>query len=329
MRFRVLCSGSQLLCKNAQVNWDDLRYFLELARTQRLARAGRKLGVEHTTVGRRIEVLEKALGCRLFEAGADGYVLTDAGHQLLAHAESIENSVDMMRTEARGQGVRVSGTVRIGTPEGFATLFLVPRLKKLLDLHPELSVELLTLPRFQSLAAREADLLVTLDPPETGRYIAARLTDYTYGLFASRAYLRQHGPIRRRGDLARHTFAGYMDELRPSPRLDYLKDLAPGQQPRLATSGMLAQLAAVRAGLCIGVLAHYMTRGAGLVGILPREAVWQRTFWLATHADWYRLTRVRAVWDFIRSEVESEVARFLPIRGNPARRTPARPHSPC
>jgi DNA-binding transcriptional LysR family regulator len=302
------------------MNWDDLRYFLELARTRRLARAGRKLGVEHTTVGRRIELLERALGCRLFEAGADGYELTDAGHHLLAHAESIENSVDMMRTEARGQGVRVSGTVRIGAPEGFAVVFLVPRLKKLFDLHPELNVELLTLPRFPSLASREADLLVTLDPPETGRYIAARLTDFTYGLFASRAYLRLHGSIRRRSDLAGHSFAGYMDELRPSPRLDHLKELALEQAARLSTSGMLAQLAAVRAGLSIGVLAHYMTRGTSLVSLLPKEATWQHTFWLATHADWYRLLRVRAVWDFIRGEVEAEAAGFMP-------RAPRRPQA--
>ena len=265
-------------------------------------------------MGRRIELLEQSLGCRLFESGSDGYALTDAGHQLLVHAESIENSVDLMRTEARGQGVRVSGTVRIGAPEGFAAVFLVPRLQRLFDLHPELHVELLTLPRFPSLAAREADILVTLDPPETGRYIAARLTDFTYGLFASRSYLRQHGAIRTRADLERHTLVGYMDELRPSPRLDFLKQLTDARQIRLSTSGMLAQLAAVRAGMSVGVLAHYMTRGTGLVGVLPREAVWKHTFWLATHADWYRLGRVRAVWDYVRGAVEAESASFLPAR---------------
>ncbi len=158
-------SPAQQVCKNPPMDWDDLRYFLELARTRRLARAGRKLGVDHTTVGRRIELLERSLGCRLFEAGSEGYALTDAGRRLLEHAESIENSVDLMQTEARGEGVRVGGTVRIGAPEGFAAVFLVPRLTRLFEAHPELHVELLTLPRFPSLAAREADILVTLDPP--------------------------------------------------------------------------------------------------------------------------------------------------------------------
>jgi DNA-binding transcriptional LysR family regulator len=311
-------SSAHRLCKNAQVNWDDLRYFLELARSRRLARAGRKLGVDHTTVGRRIELLERALGCRLFEAGSDGYALTDAGHQLLAHAETIENSVDLMQTEARGQGVRVTGTVRIGTPEGFAAVFLVPRLTRLFALHPELNVELLTLPRFPSLAAREADILVTLDPPETGRYIAARLTEFSYGLFASRPYLSRYGAIRTGSDLARHSLVGYMDELRPSRRLDFLNDLSPGHRVQLSTSGMLAQLAAVRAGLSVGILAHYMARGTGLVAVLPREAFWKHTFWLATHADWYRLSRVRAVWDFVREVVEAEPDFFLPSRSSKA-----------
>jgi DNA-binding transcriptional LysR family regulator len=103
-----------------------------------------------------------------------------------------------------------------------------------------------------------------------------------------------------------------MDELRPSPRLDFRSDLSPVHDLRLSTSGMLAQLAAVRAGLSIGVLAHYMTRGTGLVAILPKEALWKHTFWLATNADWYRLSRVRAVWDFVRSAVEAEVDFFLP-----------------
>lgn len=294
------------------MNWDDLRFFLELARLGRLARAGRKLGVDHTTVARRIEALEQALGCRLFEAGADGYTLTEAGRQLLAHAESVESSVDLLRADAAGQSVRVSGSVRIGTPEGFGTVFLTPRLAALFDAHPDLNVELLTLPRFPSLASREADIIVTLDPPQRGRYIAVRLTDFTYGLFASRAYLRRRGPIRDADELRKHNVIGYIDELLPSPQLNYLDQLLPQHRLRLSSSGMLAQLAAVRAGLGVGVLAHFLTPGQGLVPLLPKQALWTHTFWLATHADWFRLRRVRVVWEFVRGLVEREGRLFLP-----------------
>lgn len=292
------------------MNWDDLRFFLELARLRRLNQAGRKLGVDHTTVARRIEQLEEALHCRLFESMPDGYELTEAGQRLLAHAENIENSIGLLQEEAVGEGTRVSGAVRIGTPEGFGTVFLTPRLKRLLELHPSLDIELLTLPRFPSLAAREADIIVTLDPPQHGRYVATRLTEFTYGLFASRAYLQKHGIVQSRSELGEHDFVGYIDELLPSPQLHYLDDLMPQHRLRVSSSGMLAQLAAVRAGLGLGVLAHFLVEGDDLVALLPDEAIWKRTFWLATHADWYRLRRVRAVWDFIRKICEEDVGRF-------------------
>ena len=188
---------------------------------------------------------------------------------------------------------------------------MTPRLARLIDAHPDLDVELLTLPRFPSLAAREADIIVTLDPPQQGRYIASRLTDYTYGLFASRAYLKCHAPIRTAAQLHEHNLIGYIDEMLPSPQLHYLDEIMPSHRLRIATSGMLAQLAAVRSGLGLGVLAHYLAAGTGLVPLLPKEAIWTRTFWLVTHADWYRLRRVRAIWDFMRSAVESESAFFL------------------
>ncbi len=120
----------------------------------------------------------------------------------------------------------MSGIVRIGAPEGFGSMFLAPRLGRLLDEHPDLDVEILTLPRFPSLATREADIIVTLDPPEQGRYIASRLTDFTYGLFASRAYLRRHGAIPK-PSRSRPRVAGYLDDFLPSPQLRYRDELAP------------------------------------------------------------------------------------------------------
>jgi DNA-binding transcriptional LysR family regulator len=316
--------GAAAVQESTTMNWDDLRFFLELARQRRLNQAGRKLGVDHTTVARRIEQLETALRCRLFESMVDGYVLTEAGQRLLTHAETIENNIGLLREEALGQGARVSGTVRIGTPEGFGTVFLASRLADLIEEHPDLDVELLTLPRFPSLAAREADLIVTLDPPQQGRYIAARLTDFTYGLFASKTYLKLHGPIRNKSDLLEHDLIGYMDELLPSPQLHFLDELIPQRRMRISSSGMLAQLTAVRAGLGLGVLAHFLAVGTGLVPLLPKEAMWKRTFWLATHADWYRLRRIRVIWDFMRRTVEAESRLFV---APAARSAPSATHS--
>ena len=304
------------------MDWDDLRFFLELARVKRLNQAGKRLGVDHTTVARRIEQLEGALGCRLFESTAEGYELTDEGHRLLEHAEAIEGNIALLRESAVRKGGRVTGTVRIGTPEGFGTLFLTPRLGPLLEEHPGINVELLTLPRYPSLAQREADMIVTLDPPQQGRYIASRLAEYTYGVFASEEYLRTHAPIRCKADLAGHRFVGYIDDLLLSPQLHYLDELGLEYPLRFRSSGMLAQLSAVRAGLGISALAHYMVDGSGLAPVLPREVAWRRTFWLATHADAFRLRRIRAVWDFVRRTVESSAAIFLPPDAQEATRVP-------
>jgi DNA-binding transcriptional LysR family regulator len=293
------------------MNWDDLKYFLELARQKRLNRVGRRLGVDHTTVARRIGELEAELGCRLFESGPEGYLVTEAGRRLIAHAENVESSIGFLREDLVGEGDRVRGKVRIGTPEGLGTTFLTPRLHLLAEEHADLDIELLTPPRFPSLAAREADLIVTLDPPQQGQYVASRLTDYTYGLYASEDYLQRHGPIRRRSQLAEHAFVGYIEDMLLSPQLRYLDELIPVHRLRLASSGMLAQLAAVRSGLGLGVLAHYLAADTGLVPVLPAEASWKRTFWLAAHADWHRLRRVKAVWDFVRRIVAAEQHLFI------------------
>lgn len=292
------------------LNWDDLRYFLELVRLKRMSQVARKLGVDRTTVVRRIELMEKALNCRLFESTSEGHALTEAGQNLLVHAENVENGVGLLCEEALGQNLDVNGSVRVGTPEGLGVLFVMPRLQKLLDEHPNLSIEILSLPRFANLASREADISVTLDPPQRGRYIATRLIDYRYRLFASPDYLARHGPINRVADLASHPLVGYIDELLFSPQLRYLDDLIAQPRVRIASSGMLAQMSAIQHGLGIGVLAQYMTSGTNLVPLLPAEAVWNRTFWLATHADWYKTHRIRTVWNYLRAIVEAEAGLF-------------------
>lgn len=295
------------------MQWDDLRYYLELARTGRLSHAGERLNVDHTTVARRIENLEKSVGCKLFEQDRRGYRLSEAGHRLLSHAESIENIIAIASEELSGAKQHVGGVVRIGAPEGFGSLFLAPRLNTLLEANPGLDVQLISLPRFANLAAHEADMIVTLDPPQGGRYVTAKLTDFTYGLYASREYLNQVPPIRSAADLADKAFIGYIEDYQPSAQWRYLEELHPGLKQRFAASGMLSQVQAVRSGLGIAVLAHYLVDDPNIQAVLPDQAVWKRTFWLATHADWWRLRRVQTVWRYIRSCVEASPQVFMSI----------------
>ncbi len=282
-------------------DWGDLRFFLELARTGTLLGAARRLGVEHTTIARRLDRLEAALGTPLFDRHRGGCTPTEAGQALLPHAEAMESALLAAREELGGQRIAAAGLVRLGAPEVFGTRLLTPALPPLLDAHPELQLELLLLPRFPSLASREVDLAVTLSPPEAGRYVAVPLLELHYRLYASPDYLATHPPIRHRTDLASHRFVDYAQDTPMGDALRYLDELVAAPRRVFTASGMLAQCAAIEAGIGLGMMTDYVPpAGHDLVIVLPDEIDVRRTLWLSAPADLLRLKRVRVVWDFLR-----------------------------
>lgn len=295
-----------------ELDWNDLRYFLAAARLGRLSPAARRLQVEHSTVSRRIDGLERAMGTRLFERHRDGLILTEAGHALLPMAEQVEATVAVLSEALSGQDLSIRGEVRLGTPEGLAVCFLTPKLKPLLDDYPNLTVELLALPRLANLASREADLAITLEPPRRGPYVVARWTDYSYFLYGSRDYLDQHGPITTRADLARHPFVAYIDDYLLIPELRFLEKLCDKPNLRFSSTSMLAHKEAVLAGVGLAVLTPYISgNDPRLIKVLPDEAQFQHTFWLAAHADRLRLKRVRLVWDYLMELITTHRPLFL------------------
>jgi DNA-binding transcriptional LysR family regulator len=162
-----------------KLNWDDLRYFLEVARTQRVSGAAKRLGVDYTTVARRIKALEHSLNTLLFDKSRnDGFLLTEEGQRLLAYADSLETTVQSACEELNETGHTLSGHVRIGSTEGFGCFFLSPQLAHFQAMHPSISMDLLPVPHFVSLSKRKADLAVTLERPERGQYVFTKLCDY-------------------------------------------------------------------------------------------------------------------------------------------------------
>ena len=230
-------------------DWSDLRFFLEAARTRSHTAAARRLGVEHTTVARRLQRLARDYGMPLLERARDGWEPTEAGRQLMAHAEAMEAAAIAAAEELAGGPAIVAGTVRLGVPEVLGARVLTPRLPPLLKQYPELHIELLLLPRSPSLAAREADLTVTLEPPRSGRYYVTRLTQLRYDLYASAEYLAQHRPIKQRSDLSGHRFVDYVQDYLLSDSLRYLDELGLDPQRVFAATGMQAQYEAIRSGL--------------------------------------------------------------------------------
>lgn len=301
----------------ADFEWSDLRFFLAVARAGRLTAAATRLGVEHSTVSRRLAALEATLGAQLFDRRPHGYALTAAGERLMVAAEGMESLALSAQGTIAGADLGVAGTVRIGAPDGFGTFFLAPRIAALAQTHPDLDIQLLAMPRVFSLSKREADLAVSLSRPKEGRLAARKLTDYRLRLYAARSYLDRHGPIESRSALSRHAFVGYVDDLIYTPELDYVPLVAKDLRVRVKSSSLVAQLTATRGGAGVCVLPCFMGElfaGEGpdaLVPVLKEEVGITRTFWLISHADMRDLARIRVAADFIASEVHKARSVFL------------------
>ncbi|MFG1479957.1 LysR family transcriptional regulator [Xanthobacter sp. V4C-4] len=302
----------------ADFDWSDLRFFLAVARAGRLTAAAARLGVEHSTVSRRIGALEATLGAKLFDRRPHGYGLTAAGERLLAAAEGMESLALAAQGSIAGADLGVAGTVRIGAPDGFGTFFLAPRIAALAQMHPDLDIQLLAMPRLFSLSKREADLAVSLSRPKEGRLYARKLTDYRLRLYAARGYLARRGPIESRAALSRHAVVGYVDDLIYTPELDYAPLVAKDLRVQVKSSSLVAQLTATRGGAGVCVLPCFLGElfaGAGdddLVQVLADEVSITRTFWLISHTDMRDLARIRVAADFIAGEVHKARGAFLP-----------------
>jgi DNA-binding transcriptional LysR family regulator len=293
-------------------DWDDLRFFLAVARAGRLTVAAKRLGADHATVSRRITALEGALKTTLFDRRPQGYVLTAHGERLVTAAEAIETAAMAASSDIGGADLALSGTVRVGAPDGYGSLFLAPRLGALSERHPGLELQLVAMPRLLSLSKREADIAIALGPPKEGRVVARKLTDYRLGLYASPAYLAGHAPILARDDLFDHRLIGYIDDLIFMPELDYLDEVCRGLRPRLQLSSLVAQIEATASGGGLCVLPAFVARNRpDLVPVLADTVSLTRTFWLIVHAELRDVARVRATADFVVEQTRAARGLFM------------------
>jgi DNA-binding transcriptional LysR family regulator len=287
--------------------WSDLRHFLEVYRTGTLTLAGRRLGVDQTTVARRIQALEQAVGTQLFDHTTAGHKLTVAGIKLLPRAEAMETMGIAIEAEIAGRDHALSGLVRIGATEGFGSFFLAQRLPVLNDRQPNLGIELISIPRFVNLSNREADIAIGQERPAAGRIVASKLTDYVLQLYAAPDYLAKTPKIRSRKDLDSHAFIGYVDDLLYTKELRYLESVC--RTPRLAFSStsIIAQYNAAIAGAGIAILPAYMVSpNSGLETVLPNDVKLTRSYWITTRSEQLKLARVRTAWDFIKEVTEHQ-----------------------
>lgn len=288
------------------MNWDDVRIFLAVARHGQILGAGRHLGLNHATVARRLTALETSLGMRLVVRKTNGTELSSDGERFMGHAERMESEM----LAAAGRGDSLSGTVRVGAPDGFGVAFLAPRLVELAERHPDLRVELVPVPRAFSLSRREADIAVTVQRPQEGRLVSRKLTDYQLGLYASESYLERYPAPAVLDDLARHRLIGYVDDLLFSASLDYTGEFLKGWRSTIAISTAMGQTEAVAAGAGIGILHRFMaSQRPQLRQVLPQQVL-HRTYWTVLHEDLRNIRRIQVVAEYLSELAARERAIF-------------------
>ena len=166
---------------------------------------------------------------------------------------------------------------------------------------------------YYSLSKREIDILITVQRPQAGKFIARKLTGYKLGLFASKQYLADHQKIGEKEELRGHRFVGYIDDLLFDRDLRFMEEFYPGVTPILRTSTVIAQMNAVVAGAGIGVIPYFMAHAEKeLVPVLPDQSI-ERGYWLQFNPDSRQIARVRTTIDFIVKQIESDKDLFLAL----------------
>ena len=292
------------------VQWDDLKIFLAVARAESLSGAGRILRVDPATVGRRIARLETDLGAPLFAKSPMGYALSDAGQRLMGHAVRVEQAVEGAAEEMAGRSGGLTGQIRIGAPDGAANFVLPQVCARIAEENPDLEVQIVALPRVFNLTRREADMVIAVSPPTAGRLSVQRITDYKLHLAASRRYLRAHPPIRSLDDLQGHRVVGYIQDMIFDKELDYLRE-AGLERVNLASNSVSVQINWVRQGGGIGVVHDFSIPFVrGVVKLLPEAFSLTRSFYLVRHADDRRLERLNRFAAALVEGMRAEVARL-------------------
>lgn len=298
------------------MDWDHLRFFGELARNGSMAAAARRLGVEHTTVSRRVQTLEKQLGAVLFERDGSQWRLTEAGRQLLTVFDAMQSAVDRLERSPLAQAASSdgpAGLVRVGATEGFGTQLLAPELARLTRRYPLLSIDLLALPRLLHLSRREADIVISLERPKRGTVVVTKLADYRLYLYGQREYLARHPLVARTEDLRHHSFVHYVDDLLFTRELQLLDTLYRPERFALRSTSITAQYEAVRAGAGLAVLPAFLAdRDPVLSRVLPEQACFTRTFWMSMPVESRQIPRIAATWAFLRDAVHGMRAQLCP-----------------
>jgi DNA-binding transcriptional LysR family regulator len=282
------------------MEWDDLRYFLAVARAGSLVDAARELRTSPPTVGRRVAALEAKLGARLFDRKQTGYALTESGAAIHKKAEEVEEAVLSVEREALGRDLHASGRVRLATSDELAANLLAPHFGEFRRCHPHVVLEVVAQTDLANLSRRDADVALRSARPEQHNLIICRVGWWKGALYAAKSYAAAHnlepGGIRNFRDLDIITWTEEFAHFRGGP---WFAEHARDATVVLQANSRRIHYSACKAGIGLAILPCLSAdRDPDLIRLLPPEQVFVGELYLVTHRDLARTARVRAVIDF-------------------------------
>lgn len=284
-------------------DWNELRLVLAVARAGSMTAAARALGIDHSTVFRRLNAVEARLSVRLFERLPGGaYRATSAGERMASAAERMEDEALALARDIAGADRRLSGRLRVTSSETLAYSRLTAHLAAFRRAHPGIVVELVIENRVLSLSRREADIALRPIRPKEGDLWGRRLAEVAWTFFASPAYLEARGgPIPGPADLAGHALIGWEETASGIQAADWLDRAMPSSEFVYRTNSLVNQAVAAKAGIGLALLPCYLGDAEpGLVRAL-REPLPELAgeLWIVTHSDLKATARVRAFFDIV------------------------------
>jgi DNA-binding transcriptional LysR family regulator len=287
-------------------SWDLYRNFLEIQRAGSLKKAATNLGVNQTTIGRNLNVLERQIGTRLFERRSDGFVLTSAGNRILDSMVSVEQTLLGVQRRLAGEDERPEGEVKLAMPGGMAN-FCLPRIGPLLKKNPGLLLRFLTGPEVLNLIRREADLAIRIVKPNQKELVSKRIGTLELGFYANVSMFELTAPPKRVNELAPFPFVALHPDSASDAENALLAEVRNGARVRVLYRTWSSAFTAIGGGVGIGILpTFYAKENPNLVRILKDHSA-RIPIWLAYHPDLRKSARVRVVIDFFTALIEREM----------------------
>ena len=290
-------------------NWDQLRYFLTLARDKTLSRTGNSLQVSHSTVFRKIKAMEDDLGVTLFENTSAGYSLTEAGLNLLEEISEVGQVIESSLRRLNGLDQRIQGSIVLATTESIAGKLLPPSFKKFQEQYPEIKLEIRVGHETLNLSKREADIAIRHSRSPPLNLVGRKIAPLPFALFAHKSYLEKKGAIDFPHDADKHHFIFLDESMSFLEAKNWLDQKVENPAGMIQVNSMITLIQLCEAGLGIAAFPDYPKAllDPKLKRITGLPKFKESNLWILTHKDLTRSKRIRLATDFFYEELKQSI----------------------